>query len=438
VTAGGRGEFEIACARADDVARGAKLQRTIVTGPGHFVDELVMEADHDVQIDLPIHFDGDAPVLQFTPRRLSGGDGLEDGFDFVIGAEATDVPARTAVHLEATRDGRSARLLLWCDTSMTLYRAVAPGQPAAQSRRFHLARVHSTNATLRSVWSWTAAPLSADFRADEIAATIGANTYRHRISLESWAIDAPGAQGAAFTRPQRSVARPTTSPDQPIAEITPAAGVTQEEPAQSISLRTASDGWYSDIGADERAAFAVFELGELNYRRTEDSWLAAGEPRARVAIAAEPDSLVIDVAVETATPFFVPRDAVNPYDNEEPDINGHGLQLYIVAPGGSGAWVIVPERPGSSARVRPINGWGAELTARAEWRPKDDGFDLRVRVGCSLREGDEFRIEAIVNDAVPSRARRRGQLVMTGAQGEFAYLRGDRHDRTRLAVFRVR
>jgi hypothetical protein len=41
----------------------------------------------------------------------------------------------------------------------------------------------------------------------------------------------------------------------------------------------------------------------------------------------------------------------------------------------------------------------------------------------------------IVNDAGPGRARRRGQLVMSGAGGEFAYLRGDRHDPSRLIPF---
>jgi hypothetical protein len=34
----------------------------------------------------------------------------------------------------------------------------------------------------------------------------------------------------------------------------------------------------------------------------------------------------------------------------------------------------------------------------------------------------------IINETAPGRERRRGQLVLSGARGEFVYLRGDRHD----------
>jgi hypothetical protein len=37
-----------------------------------------------------------------------------------------------------------------------------------------------------------------------------------------------------------------------------------------------------------------------------------------------------------------------------------------------------------------------------------------------------------VNETTAQRERRRGQLVMSGASGEFVYLRGDRHDPARL------
>jgi hypothetical protein len=43
--------------------------------------------------------------------------------------------------------------------------------------------------------------------------------------------------------------------------------------------------------------------------------------------------------------------------------------------------------------------------------------------------------DVIVNETTPDRVRRRGQLVMSGAAGEFVYLRGDRHDPERLLRF---
>jgi hypothetical protein len=41
-------------------------------------------------------------------------------------------------------------------------------------------------------------------------------------------------------------------------------------------------------------------------------------------------------------------------------------------------------------------------------------------------------IDIIVNEKPRGRERRRGQLVMSGAAREFVYLRGDRHERSRL------
>jgi hypothetical protein len=38
----------------------------------------------------------------------------------------------------------------------------------------------------------------------------------------------------------------------------------------------------------------------------------------------------------------------------------------------------------------------------------------------------------VVNEIPPGRERRRGQLVLGGAEGEWVFLRGDRHDPGRL------
>ncbi len=47
-----------------------------------------------------------------------------------------------------------------------------------------------------------------------------------------------------------------------------------------------------------------------------------------------------------------------------------------------------------------------------------------------------FHFDLIVNERPPERERRRGQLVLSGARGEFVYLRGDRHDLLRSWVLR--
>jgi hypothetical protein len=48
---------------------------------------------------------------------------------------------------------------------------------------------------------------------------------------------------------------------------------------------------------------------------------------------------------------------------------------------------------------------------------------------------EEVAADVIVNETVAERVRRRGQLVLSGAAGEFVYLRGDRHECARLLRF---
>jgi hypothetical protein len=47
-------------------------------------------------------------------------------------------------------------------------------------------------------------------------------------------------------------------------------------------------------------------------------------------------------------------------------------------------------------------------------------------------------LDLIVNEKPPGRERRRGQLLLSGASGEFVYLRGDRHEVARLLRFSLK
>ena len=57
---------------------------------------------------------------------------------------------------------------------------------------------------------------------------------------------------------------------------------------------------------------------------------------------------------------------------------------------------------------------------------------LEVVIGSATTD---LGLDILVNETVPGRQRRRGQLVLSGAAGEFVYLRGDRHERDRLLHF---
>ena len=48
---------------------------------------------------------------------------------------------------------------------------------------------------------------------------------------------------------------------------------------------------------------------------------------------------------------------------------------------------------------------------------------------------DAIELDVLVNETTAGRVRRRGQLVLSGADGEFVYLRGDRHEPERLLRF---
>jgi hypothetical protein len=177
-----------------------------------------------------------------------------------------------------------------------------------------------------------------------------------------------------------------------------------------------------------------YDLRETHYRRSENRWDAAGSPSAVIAFEAGDAQLVVHARVHAGERRFQDVAALNPFDNEHADTMGSGLQLYVRTPHGSGAWMLVPAA-GSLVRVRPISDWGALLPPVARWREQGTGYEVRIEVPLPDARGTgeyPVDVDVIVNETVAGRDRRRGQLVLSGARGEFVYLRGDRHDQTRL------
>jgi hypothetical protein len=126
--------------------------------------------------------------------------------------------------------------------------------------------------------------------------------------------------------------------------------------------------------APEHAAPLRFPLGRAHYRRSEATWEDAGAPVATVGLLATPTHVVVEVAVRAATPTFAPALGDNPLDNEHPDINSDGVQLYVGAAQGAGryySWILVPEpapvpahEPASEAAPARVR-----VTARAAFGP---------------------------------------------------------------------
>jgi hypothetical protein len=176
-------------------------------------------------------------------------------------------------------------------------------------------------------------------------------------------------------------------------------------------------------------------LGALHYRRSEQTWSEAGEPQAVVRIVADTArNLRLDIDVAPSHRLFAAPDAENPLDNEPAGINGDGVQLYVQARGRSSGWLLVPLPGSEDVTVHPIAGWSSDLAIVARWREIPSGWSLSAEI--ELPPGStDVDLDVIVNEIAPGRARRRGQLVLSGADGEFIYLRGDRHDRERLLHF---
>jgi hypothetical protein len=112
--------------------------------------------------------------------------------------------------------------------------------------------------------------------------------------------------------------------------------------------------------------------------------------------------------------------------------------VYVRTAVAEGAWVLVPDARDSSVRARAIPGWGELPAPRASWRRTGRGYVIDVAVpleGLPAHDSRRLELDVIVNETTPGRERRRGQLVLSGAAGEFAYLAGDRHDPARLLPF---
>jgi hypothetical protein len=185
----------------------------------------------------------------------------------------------------------------------------------------------------------------------------------------------------------------------------------------------------------------TFQLGEEHYRRSELSWRDAGSPEAFVSLGVAERELVITADVRKQPLVFRPADAPDPaLDNEHPDIHSDGVQIHLWAPGWAGpaTWLAIPEEGSDRVRVRVVDAPASDVVAT--WRRTRSGYRLTFRIPLSALgqlPSIPFVLDVLINDMAPGRERRRGQLVLSGARGEFVYLRGDRQYPDRLLPFVV-
>ncbi|MBK7835389.1 MAG: heparinase II/III family protein [Gemmatimonadetes bacterium] len=482
-----RGESGLVAARAT-IAPGVVVERTVVAMSNYVVDEVRWRADRVVTFDLPYHVDAElASGGRWRTTALAGGRGLEDGFDFVSASEY--VAGTPGLSFEAQLGEVPVRAWVYSDTPHEWWRCVAPGPPGEARRRFLLLRTRGRAGVLRTVWNWTGEVTSCVFERQHAVVHFGAwarhvhgrDEGRWRVTFEAGGtastidfVASPDAASQHAHDPARDERRdgstmdsthapsdaggaPDVAPD--IApDIAPDDALRAARPG-GVVLRRATDvpaapgalarGETRGTGPDGGDPVARFVLGEASYRRSEPTWREAGCPRARVAVVATASDVVVDVDVETESVAFAPACTANPLDNEHPDINSDGLQLYLGSSHGSGryyAWLLVPELDGASVgvpgavRVSTRAAFGPAVTLTATAALTSTGWALRATIPrdtLALDSAGDFTLDLIVNEISPGRERRQGQLVLSGGHDEWVYLRGDRQDAARALRFHL-
>ena len=425
-------------ARALDLAPGVAAMRTLVVRPDYVLDELTWEGADAMMMDLPFHIDPTAVTIRrAVPEEHVELEELDaplgDTLSVISDASARRLAARTTARITAREGERTLQGFVVASSSALLYRVTGPGAPGQGRRAFLILRIATAGQTcwVRTLWNWSGDVAMMWLDPQGSVTTVerrdgshdrlrhrwiehgngrperrwGGYRVEHVVGTAKQAIDLGGLVAESASAPRRSAA-----------------------PANILATLTSGQGLELTLGANE-------------YRRSEESWEEAGRPTARVAIVRGPNELGIDVRVHKSGELtFVPHDAVNPYDNEPPDINGDGLQLYLVDADGASAWVLVPEVEASregSVRARTVDGWSSPRDMRATWRRTGDGYSVHVRLPIRTASGSEVAVGVVVNEKPSGRDRRRGQLVLGGRPDEFVYLRGDREERDQLPRFRL-
>ena len=391
------------------------LERAVVVTPDYLIDEVRWSAPAPVRLELPWHMDPDVPAPAH-PAAISGGARPEDGFGFLTKAHRVGAAARH--DLQSRHD--DVGLTVLGDQPCEVFFASGPGQPPGTQREFALVRAApAASGRIRSVLSWMPVELRAD--AESLVVTLpGDEEHRHRRDERGWHVEFSAGGARSSIDLAGFVQRPVA---QSAVRAVPHA-------ALRIHRSAAAYAWLSEQRDPEGDHLLVWHLGERHYRRSELGWHAAGAPGATVAVSVSHATLHMHAIVNAGDALFAAPDARNDYDNEHADTMAAGVQLHLRVKGTVGAWMLVPQASGGTVRVRTI----APSTLpgpTAQWRSLSQGYEMRI--DWPLPPGtDALSLDLLINETTRGRERRRGQLVLSGAFGEWVYLRGDRQDAERL------
>ena len=410
------------------------LERTVVSGSAYVIDVVELTGREERTVELPWHFVGRGDNR--TPGRWVEAT-LED--QFVSQAERFVSDVEGPIVVDLTADGRQLTVHFVFDGE--LLRAEGPGLPGSGKRApFYLARSRGRNLRFVAVLEpHGGAPRVRAVRAsgETIEVETAEGVERHRFTGAAWEID-------ARDEARRSLrgARETSTPFEPLLEL--------EGPTRAVAaaLRVAVapplDGTLAGFDLSEPLHLTL----EDQYRRSEDAYPGPDELSA-VAYTAW-DEAALYLAVEVTKPDVCLRAGGAPplgLDNEADDIHSDGLQVYIAADGGDGTrdgfvgYLIVPDAAARGVRATVTSdSAGVSQGVEGGWKRTEQGYRVTVRVPWPAQArpyvGGRVSFDLIVNEMLPGRLRRAGQLVWSGGNG-WVWLRGDRQDPARFGVLEL-
>jgi hypothetical protein len=408
--------------------RYGEAARTVVSGPAYVLDVLEVAARADHVVELPWHFRG-AATLE-TPGRW---DDARCDDAFVSRAERF-VPAAQGPLVATVRAGpRALRVVFAGDGE--LLRALGPGLPGGEEREawFYVLRARGRSVRFVTVLE----PLAEEPRVGAVRVQGGvievesdAGVDRHTAGPGTWEV----ATGAGRVR--LAGARAPEPPFTPLLELdrpTPAVGA-----ALRVEAPPALDGSLAGFDTSEPLTLDL----EDQYRRSEEPYPGPDDFSAVAYAGWDEAALYLAVAVTKPELCFRPPDAPPlRLDNEPDDIHSDGLQLYLrdLESGAAAGWLVVPE--GAAAGRLRVRGAGptpgAPEQVSGAWRRGERGYLVTLAVAwpawLRAHVGGRVGFDLLVNEMLPGRMRRAGQLVWSGGNG-WVYLWGDRQDPERMGI----
>lgn len=407
------------------------ITRTVVAGPAYVVDLVEFATREEHLFELSWHTTGDASVE--TPGTWTP-DALSD--EFVSAVERFEPAAPGPIVLTFSAGERRLRVHLV--SGGALLRAEAPGRPggAGGRERFFVIRTRGRAARLITVIESVAAENSVRAvraQGDLIEVETARGVDRHSAAPGGWGIDGPSGVVRLGGR------RKPAAPFEPLLQIDRPTKATAT--ALRVDVPPALDGTLAGFDCSEPLTLDI----EDQYRRSEEPYPGPEEYSAVACVNWTDDSLYLAVDVTKPELCFRAPDAPPLLlDNEPDDIQSDGLQVYLQEAEGAGvlAFLIVPiGADGGPLRVRAVEDTaGRPELVRGAWQRTAGGYRVTLAIAFSAETrahpGGRMSFDLIVNEMLPGRVRRAGQLVWSGGNS-WVWLRGDRQPTARFGVLEL-